>query len=181
MPKVNENLRRQWTNQLAQMKEEREVDQRGRARSPEDVKIQDFDIAVHEHLLALPLGATFDMSTVWAACEQRNQPMTGIAVGSRVEAVTASGATVLMRATSPPVRGRDFPVVWLCTEEEWAATPHQHLREPWGVPWPLRHLRQIEPNANNIAPVGCPSQQIHGTGAPGTSRTHPRSCPFDGG
>ena len=60
MPRVSESLRRQWANQRAQMLEEREVTQSGRRRSPADIAIVDFDVAVMDRLLSLPLGTAFD-------------------------------------------------------------------------------------------------------------------------
>lgn len=60
MPRVTESLRRQWTQQISQMMEERTHDQSGRARSVEDIAIVDHDVAVMEALLALRAGASFD-------------------------------------------------------------------------------------------------------------------------
>lgn len=64
MPKVTESLRRTWGNQVAQMREEREFTQSGRRRSPEDTAIVDFDIAVQDKLLSLPVGARFDTQAI---------------------------------------------------------------------------------------------------------------------
>jgi hypothetical protein len=64
MPRVTENLRRQWANARSQMVEERTEDQSGRPRSPEDVALVDFDMAVMDALLALPLGTKFDAREV---------------------------------------------------------------------------------------------------------------------
>lgn len=47
-----------------------------------------------------------------------------------------------MRAIGVPVRGRDFPVVWVCTEEEY----EQALaagEEPSGLPWPLDAVKAV--------------------------------------
>jgi hypothetical protein len=60
LPKVTESLRRQWANQRSQSIEERTEDQSGRPRPPEGVWEQDFDVALMDALLALPLGTRFD-------------------------------------------------------------------------------------------------------------------------
>lgn len=62
--------------------------------------------------------------------------------GALLEAITASGEHVRMRATRSPVRGRDFPVVWVCTEDEY----EQAGRDPrriQGIPWPLDAVQEI--------------------------------------
>lgn len=64
MPRVTESLRNQWTNQRAQMLEERTKTQGGEPRSKDDITIVDFDIAVVDHLLTLPLGTKFDAQQV---------------------------------------------------------------------------------------------------------------------
>lgn len=63
-----------------------------------------------------------------------------IEAGMLVEAMTASGTTVRMRATGQPVQGRDFPVVWVCTEEEWDAAPGEIA----GIPWPLDSVHELD-------------------------------------
>jgi hypothetical protein len=59
--------------------------------------------------------------------------------GTLVEATTASGTKVLMRAVGSPTRGRDFPVVWVCTEQEYERA-HAEGDEPDALPWPLDAL-----------------------------------------
>lgn len=59
-----------------------------------------------------------------------------IDVGSIVEARTASGELVSMRAMGAPTRGRDFPVLWVCTQEEWERAQASGTA-PDGLPWPL--------------------------------------------
>jgi hypothetical protein len=56
--------------------------------------------------------------------------------GTRLEATTASGDVVVVRALDRPTRGRDFPVVWVCTEEEYERAERAD-EEPDGLPWPL--------------------------------------------
>lgn len=61
--------------------------------------------------------------------------------GTLVEAVTASGKTVHMRALGEPTEGRDFPVVWVCTEEEF--TQDEDRDEVQGIPWPRDAIREL--------------------------------------
>ena len=62
--------------------------------------------------------------------------------GDLVDATTASGLTVQMRAIGKPMQGHDFPVVWLCTQDEWdrAAALGD---EPDGIPWPLDAVHEL--------------------------------------
>jgi hypothetical protein len=45
-----------------------------------------------------------------------------------------------MRAIGPPQAGKDFPVVWLCTERDFRRA-QDGGEEPEGVPWPLDAVR----------------------------------------
>jgi len=48
-----------------------------------------------------------------------------------------------MRALGRPQRGRDFPVLWVCTEDEYAlASETDH--EADGLPWPLDAVSELE-------------------------------------
>ncbi len=58
-----------------------------------------------------------------------------IGAGTAVEVTTATGEQVRMRALGRPVRGRDFPVLWICTEEEYELVGRGAVVK--GVPWPL--------------------------------------------
>ena len=65
--------------------------------------------------------------------------------GALLAATTASGAVVQMRAIGVPVRGHDFPVVWVCTEQEYetakaAGVDHADMG---GIPWPLDAVREM--------------------------------------
>ncbi len=64
--------------------------------------------------------------------------------GTHLLATTASGAEVPMRALGEPVEGRDFPVVWVCTEEEFDRS-HRAGEEADGLPWPLDAVRVLAP------------------------------------
>jgi hypothetical protein len=55
--------------------------------------------------------------------------------GDQVEVVDAEGERLRRRALGGVIDGADFPVVWVCREEEWVAAKHEG-REPEGVPWP---------------------------------------------
>lgn len=63
--------------------------------------------------------------------------------GVLVEATTASGEVVRMRAIGAPTQGRDFPVVWVCTEDEYEQALTM-AREPDGLPWPLEAVQVPE-------------------------------------
>jgi hypothetical protein len=52
--------------QREQTLEEREFTQSGRPRSPADIELIDFDIAVTDRLLALPLGTKFNAQEIQA-------------------------------------------------------------------------------------------------------------------
>lgn len=60
--------------------------------------------------------------------------------GDQVLAQSASGEIVERRAVGSVVDGRDFPVVWLCTEGEWQAA-RAAGREPASIPWPADDVR----------------------------------------
>lgn len=59
--------------------------------------------------------------------------------GTHVQVRTASGELLPRRAITEIVRGEDFPVVWVCREEEWEAAQIEG-REPEGVPWPAEDV-----------------------------------------
>jgi hypothetical protein len=64
--------------------------------------------------------------------------------GSIVRVTTASGREIEMRAMGEPMRGRDFPVLWVCTEAEWSrATADDD--EPNGTPWPVEDVKELAP------------------------------------
>ncbi len=67
-----------------------------------------------------------------------------ITAGTAVEVTTATGEQVRMRALGRPVRGRDFPVLWVCTEEEYERA-RQAGGDIRGMPWPLDAV--VDPQA----------------------------------
>jgi hypothetical protein len=62
--------------------------------------------------------------------------------GDLVDATTASGSTVRMRALGGVVQGHDFPVVWVCTEEEWERSLGANESAD-GIPWPIDAVHQL--------------------------------------
>lgn len=66
--------------------------------------------------------------------------MNSIQSGDHVVAVDAEGELLPRRALGGIVDGEDFPVVWVCREEEWDAAQRES-REPEGVPWPAGDVR----------------------------------------
>lgn len=69
--------------------------------------------------------------------------MSVIEPGSRIEARTADNRTIQRRALSGVVDGLDFPVVWLCTDEEWEAAQRDG-RDPNVVPWPAEDVQLVQ-------------------------------------
>lgn len=66
-----------------------------------------------------------------------------IDVGAVLEATTSSGTIVRLRAISKPMKGLNFPVVWVCTEEEFERS-RAARDEADGLPWPLDAVRLAE-------------------------------------
>ncbi len=63
--------------------------------------------------------------------------------GTQVIVRDALGEELRRIALSPPMRGEDFPVVWVCRPEEWEAAQAEE-REPEGVPWPREDVRVVD-------------------------------------
>lgn len=55
--------------------------------------------------------------------------------GSPVRVRSATGELLARRAITGIVKGQDFPVVWVCREDEWEAAQSES-RDPIAVPWP---------------------------------------------
>ncbi len=62
--------------------------------------------------------------------------------GDVVQATTAGGEQVLMRALGAPTQGYDFPVLWVCTEEEWQRAEAEG-DQPDGLPWPITAITEL--------------------------------------
>lgn len=67
-----------------------------------------------------------------------------IRAGALLDCETAGGGHVHMVALGSVVQGQDFPVVWVCTEEEFSRS-QQTEDEPNGLPWPLASVQVLEP------------------------------------
>jgi hypothetical protein len=52
-----------------------------------------------------------------------------------------------MVALGSVVQGYDFPVVWVCTKEEFARS-QEAGDEPDGIPWPFASVRVLKPAAS---------------------------------
>ncbi len=63
--------------------------------------------------------------------------------GDLLIATTATGADVPMRAVRSPEQGRDFPVVWLATEEEFRRS-QEAGDDADAMPWPLDAVRATD-------------------------------------
>ena len=61
--------------------------------------------------------------------------MSMIKAGSRVMVRAADGERLERRATTGIEPGYDFPIVWVCKEDEWARA-RADGREPEAMPWP---------------------------------------------
>lgn len=60
-----------------------------------------------------------------------------------LKVTTASGVQVQMRALGAPEKGRDFPIVWVCTEADYdaALSGDESVR----IPWPLDAIVEAVP------------------------------------
>lgn len=65
--------------------------------------------------------------------------MENFQVGDHVEVVDAEGEHLPRRALGGVKDGEDFPVVWVCREDEWVAASREG-RQPEGVPWPAEDV-----------------------------------------
>jgi len=73
--------------------------------------------------------------------------MKSIGYGDLVIATDAEGIQLPKRALGSVIQGVDFPVVWVCREEEWEAAQREG-REPEGVPWPAE---DVQPRTESLA------------------------------
>lgn len=62
--------------------------------------------------------------------------------GDLVVARSAFGERLDRRALTGRVDGKEFAVVWVCREDEWAAAQLEG-REPEGVPWPAEDVELV--------------------------------------
>jgi hypothetical protein len=66
--------------------------------------------------------------------------------GDRVLALNARGERNERIALTGIVRGRDFPVIWICRPEEWVTAQAEGC-EPEGVPWPAEDVQPVSESA----------------------------------
>jgi hypothetical protein len=69
--------------------------------------------------------------------------MAMIEPGSRVVARSAFDVLLERRAVTGVQPGHNFPVVWVCPEEEWQGAQAEG-REPEGLPWPAEDVQLAE-------------------------------------
>ena len=60
--------------------------------------------------------------------------------GQRVLARTSASKLLPRRAVTEVVPGDDFPIVWICREEEWELAERER-RSPQAVPWPANAVQ----------------------------------------
>lgn len=70
--------------------------------------------------------------------------VTKISTGDRVVVQTADKREVRRIAVSTVVQGGDFPVVWVCSDDEWSAAQKEG-RAPNAIPWPAVNVRVVPP------------------------------------
>lgn len=66
-----------------------------------------------------------------------------IVPGMKVIAHSSFNGDLERRAVSSVVDGHDFPVVWVCTEEEWSASQAAEEQKPDAIPWPAEDVRPV--------------------------------------
>lgn len=118
--KVTENLRRQWQNQREQAVEEREFTQSGIPRSPEDVEIMDFEIAMMDKLLALPVGAKFNAQEIQKELERE----LGAGVGGSGLAAEETAAETADEDEEVQVADEEIQEVANALMKEWFPNGH---------------------------------------------------------
>jgi hypothetical protein len=69
--------------------------------------------------------------------------MDQFSVGDLLVVRDAGGRKFRKRALGPAVPGHNFTVVWMCSEDEWAAARAEG-REPDGRPWPVEDIESVE-------------------------------------
>jgi hypothetical protein len=76
--------------------------------------------------------------------------MAMIEPGSKVLARSAFDELLERRAVTAVQPGHDFPVVWVCSEEEWQRAAAEG-REPEGLPWPAEDVQLAEEGPDVLA------------------------------
>jgi hypothetical protein len=92
--------------------------------------------------------------------------MIEIRPGDRVLARSATNEWLKRRAVTGIVHGHDFPVVWVCVEQEWQDASNDE-RRPDGVPWPAEEVQvdtQLELGATERATPSPPWSKLDFSG-----------------
>ena len=63
--------------------------------------------------------------------------------GDRVRAFTANREWIPLRAVTTVERGQDFPVVWVCDDEEWESAT-DGCRPEGAIPWPAESIEEAK-------------------------------------
>lgn len=63
--------------------------------------------------------------------------------GDAVTVRTAFGDLLERVALTGVEMGRDFPVIWVCSRDEWEAS-NTETDQPEGLPWPADDVRLVE-------------------------------------
>ena len=75
---------------------------------------------------------------------------------------TATGKSLSRRAVTGVQPGSSFPVVWVCTDEEWNRALAEG-REPQSIPWPVDAVEskteQMPLNGSNPIPGRMPNSK----------------------
>ncbi len=63
--------------------------------------------------------------------------------GDHVRAFTASHEWIPLRALTKVERGQDFPVVWVCDDEDWESAT-DGSRPEGAIPWPAESIEEAK-------------------------------------
>jgi hypothetical protein len=88
-----------------------------------------------ETVLGISLGIGLNMGKAEGGTAMKINP------GDVVTVITADGQHLPRRAASEILSGYDFPVVMVCTEEEWAAAAEDR-RDPDTLAWPVTAIEE---------------------------------------
>lgn len=85
-------------------------------------------------------GSNFGIIHIPGVSNHVRCPVRQIFEGNRVIVRSADDRRLPRRAVTGIVQGDDFPVVWVCREEEWVSARAEN-RAPEAVPWPAEDVR----------------------------------------
>jgi len=64
--------------------------------------------------------------------------------GDRVRAFTAAHEWIALRAVTTVERGQDFPIVWVCDDNDWESAG-DGSRPEGAIPWPAESIEEAKP------------------------------------